>query len=112
MNGAQSGLESVFTPAFGLVWFVALLFGAGFAWVCRHARKLGFLPRQPMNTVTFVIVGVAMTGFLAGFIIGWNETVMLALVFLASGVPQMVESIVSNLEWEKDKIRAAVKDVN
>lgn len=112
MNGTESGLETVFTAQFGLVWFVALIFGALFAYACRQARRWGFLPSRPMSTATFVIIGVAVTGFLAGFIIGWERTVKLALVFLASGIPQVVENVFANLDADKKVLREKVHMVD
>ena len=112
MNGTQTGLESVFTPLFGLVWVIGLVFGTAFALACRQARRMDFLPRKPLSTVEFVIVGTAVTGFLAGFIIGWETAVKLGLVFLATGIPQIVEHVWANLEAEKRVIRSSVNRSN
>lgn len=103
--GMQSGLEQVFTPQFGVLWLLALAFGVSFALLVAFARKLEFLPKDPGDSAGFCVVGVAITAFIAGFYIGWVQTVFLMLFYVATGAPMIVESKIASLKAAKDKLR-------
>ena len=110
MIGQQSGLETVFSTHFGLLFMVALLFGLVFAWWVRRERRARRIPQRPGETAILTIIGVAITGFISGFEIGWENVVKLALLFVASGVPQMIETRMANDEADKAEIREQLHD--
>ena len=103
--GIQSGIQGVFTAQFGLLWLLALVFGVCFAVLVTFARKHEILPTNPGDSAGFVVIGVAGTGFIAGFWIGWLPVVELMLFFMASGVPMLVESKISEVAFKRDHLR-------
>lgn len=102
---AQSGLEGVFTSQFGLLWLVALLAGIGFALIVHQVRKHEFISADPGDSAWLVVAGVSMTGFIAGFWVGWNAVVFLMLFFVATGLPQIVECQMARLDARKAALR-------
>jgi ACR3 family arsenite efflux pump ArsB len=61
-------------------------YNALIAWMERAGHLDGFVSLS-------VVVGVAYTVAGAGWLIGWDTVVTLALVFLASGIPMIAGSI-------------------
>lgn len=76
----ETGLNGLFLGAFlGL-----FLFGLGFNWLT------GWLHQRGDNegyTWLLVVVGVGVTLFVGGFVVGWEAVGVLFLLFAASGSP-------------------------
>ena len=81
---------------FGAVLAGLLLFG------CLYAGLVRFMARRGAEgqTAWLVVVGVAVTGSAAGFVISVENSLLLAACFVASGLPMVVE-YVSRVEAER-----------
>jgi hypothetical protein len=110
--GSQSGLETVFSPQFGVLWLLALLFGIGFAFITWFSRRQKWPPADSGDSVGLVIIGVAGTAFISGFWINWISVIDLMLFFIASGLPMLIESKMAHDQAKKDAIRNQIYEVD
>jgi hypothetical protein len=87
-----------------------------FSW--GHDALVGWMERKGhMNGFTslFVVLGVAYTVGAMGIIIGWDNVQLLALAFIASGIPMIVGSIsryIQERKAEEEYLTEQVKRLN
>ena len=77
-------------PVFGLVLISLVLFGCGYnaltKWLERNKFERGFVS-------LLVAGGAAVTVLAAGFLIGFEQSLIVLACFAASGLPMMVGSV-------------------
>lgn len=80
-NGTQ--ISSVIVIA----WFALLAFGFGYNYVVDRFQR-----RTQRFTAEFVVGGVILTVAVSGLFIGWENAVLVILMFIASGAPMLLGS--------------------
>ncbi len=86
----------------GLIAFVclvAILFGLGWNWLTAWAEKTGFIKGY---TAFFVVGGVAVTVALAAFLVGIVAALIVAGMFVLTGTPMIVGSMIRH---KRDELR-------
>ena len=90
----------------GFVLSTALAFWIYFERVSTLANSdvvvLNYFQRQIAG---FVTLGVAMTGLLAGPLIGWTDVVVLALLFVVTGFPQYIGAALYNGQVDRHNMK-------
>lgn len=70
-----------------IAFIVLLAFGFGY-----NALVERFQKRTQHYTAEFVVGGVLITILVSGFFIGWDNTIKVLILFVASGLPMMIGS--------------------
>jgi uncharacterized membrane protein len=111
-QGANQEMESnlvVNGRELAVAFLGLLLFGTLYNLVVEHFQK-----RTQRYTAELVVIGVIVTLVASGFIIGWNDALVVAILFAASGIPMIAGSWIRSIrddEAAKKIAKDSVQDL-
>jgi NhaP-type Na+/H+ or K+/H+ antiporter len=85
-----------------VVFLVLLLFGVSYNILVQYFQK-----RTHHYTAEFVVGGCLVTVLGSGFIIGWDNALIVVICFIASGTPMIVGSMMAHAQDEQEAKKVA-----
>lgn len=104
---------------FGFVALAGLILSAALAWWIYSLRSPSLKENQVIrqnsfdrNIATFVTLGVALGGFLSGWFIGWQNVIILAILFVILGIPQYIAAAIYNNAVTRNNLAIAERRIH
>jgi hypothetical protein len=86
----------------GIAFIILLIFGFVYNFIVERFQK-----RTQRYTAELVVGGVLITVLTSGFFIGWNNVVIVLILFFASGLPMIIGSWIRSARDDEEAKKVA-----